>query len=162
MPWTSRGGTQPSVNRLPFSPMKPLGNPAPSACQDGKYCKAEILPLHQWHVKALDATIGAWVPGGPGGTLVKSLLLGVSGLRYIGSVGTGFSQAERRALAALLRRLAAPTSPFGEPLRAGLERGEVVRFVRPHVRGEVEYAHFTAHSHLRHPVWKGLRGDYQE
>ncbi|MBC3844648.1 hypothetical protein GXW82_44080 [Streptacidiphilus sp. 4-A2] len=117
------------------------------------------------HVKSLDATIGAWVPGGPGGTMVKSLLLGVpaeQGLRFVGAVGTGFSQAERRALAALLRRLAAPTSPFEGPWRAGLERGEIIRFVRPRVQGEVEYAHFTAHGHLRHPVWKGLRGDYQE
>ena len=119
------------------------------------------------HVKSLDATIGAWVPGGPGGATVKSLLLGVPadsgrGLQFIGAVGTGFSQAERRALAALLRRLASPVSPFEGPFRAGLERGEIIRFVRPQIRGEVEYAHFTAHGHLRHPVWKGVRGEYQE
>ena len=101
---------------------------------------------------------------GATGTAVKALLLGVpdvNGLWYVGAVGTGFSDAERRALAALLEQLAAPDSP----LTSGRvpDRGKPVRWVRPEVQGEVEFLEFTQSSGvLRHPVWKGLRGIWRE
>ena len=116
------------------------------------------------HVHSLDVVVGAWVPGGPDGDMVKALLVGVpgkGGLRYRGAVGTGFSQAERRALAAVLRRLDARTSPFTDPLD-GLDRGELVRWVRPELTGEVEFAELTDRGRLRQPVWKGLRGHLQD
>ncbi|MFE3505306.1 hypothetical protein ACFXPX_36545 [Kitasatospora sp. NPDC059146] len=59
--------------------------------------------------------IGGWLPGGPHGNTLRAVLAGAEAapgrLQYVGSVGTGFTGAERRALAATLRRLAAPASP---------------------------------------------------
>lgn len=112
-------------------------------------------------MRSLDVTVAGWVPSG---STLKALLLGVpedGGLRYVGAVGTGFSDAERRALAALLARLAAPVSPLTSgPVP---DRGQPVRWVQPVVRGEVEYLERTEKSGLlRHPVWKGLRGSLEE
>ncbi len=113
------------------------------------------------HVKSLDVTVVGWVPTG---NTVKALLMAVpegKGLRYVGAVGTGFSDAERRALAALLERLAVPDSPLTSG-RAP-DRGQPVRWVRPEIHGEVEFLEFTQSSELlRHPVWKGLRGPWRE
>lgn len=112
------------------------------------------------NVRSADVFVGAWVPGDATGAEVKSLLVGLpaaGGLRYAGAVGTGFSQTERRALADVLRRLTARTPPFADGI-AGIDRGEPVRFVRPVLRGEVEYLETTVRGHLRQPVWKGLRG----
>lgn len=80
-------------------------------------------------------TIGGWLPGGPGDSTVRALLLGVPldldrGLLYVGSVGSGLSTAERKALAAALRRLEVPVSPFSTD-SFGLPRGTRVRFVHP-------------------------------
>jgi bifunctional non-homologous end joining protein LigD len=115
--------------------------------------------LKQKHVRSLDVVVCGWVPTGQ---TVKALLLGVpdqGGLRYVGAVGTGFSDAERRALAALLERLAAPVSPLTSGRTP--DRGQPVRWVRPEVHGEVEFLEFTQSSGLlRHPVWKGLRGTF--
>lgn len=109
-----------------------------------------------------DVTIGGWLPGGPAARTVRSLLIGTpepgGGLNYLGAVGTGFSNAERRALAAVLRRIDAPVSPFSAPLQ-GLGRGTLVRWVRPVLTGEVEYLELTPAGHLRHPTWRGLRAD---
>ena len=63
-------------------------------------------------MRSLDVTIGGWVPTG---TTMKALLLGIpdqAGLRYVGRVGTGFSEAERKALTGLLERFATEHSPF--------------------------------------------------
>jgi bifunctional non-homologous end joining protein LigD len=113
------------------------------------------------NVRSLDVTVVGWVPTGK---TVKALLLGVpddGGLRYVGAVGTGFSDAERRALTALLDRLAAPASPLTSGRTP--DRGQTVRWVRPEIHGEVEYLELTGASDLlRHPVWKGLRGPRAE
>ena len=109
------------------------------------------------NVNSLDVTIVGWVPTG---STVKALLLGVpddGGWRYVGAVGTGFSDAQRKELAALLERVASTLSPLtGGPAP---DRGQPVRWARPLLRGEVEYLEYTgAGGVLRHPVWKGLRG----
>ncbi|MDH6108700.1 bifunctional non-homologous end joining protein LigD [Kitasatospora sp. MAP12-15] len=112
------------------------------------------------HVRTVDIVIGGWIPGGPDGALVKSLLCGVperGGLRYVGNVGTGFAQAERRALAAVLRRLESARMPFIGTLPPP-RRGDVVHWVRPVLGAEVQYQEWTRpERRLRHPVWRGLR-----
>jgi bifunctional non-homologous end joining protein LigD len=117
------------------------------------------------HVQSLEATIGAWIPADPHGTSIKALLLGIpgepTGLRYLGAVGSGFTEADRRALATALRSLHTDTSPFAGPLD-GTDRGEPVHWVRPVLRGEVEFLELTADGRLRQPVWKGLRGPVQD
>jgi hypothetical protein len=64
------------------------------------------------HQRSLEVVVCGWAPTG---TTVKALLLGVpddGGRRYVGAIGTGFSDAERRTLAGLLGRLTAPASPL--------------------------------------------------
>jgi len=110
------------------------------------------------HVSRSPVTIGGWLPGGPGAGTVRALLLGIptdDGLLYVGSVGTGFSAAERRALAAALRPLDTTISPF-TTAPTGLERGTHLRYVRPVLTGLVEYLEVTEAGQLRHPSWKGL------
>jgi len=113
------------------------------------------------HTRTLEVTVCGWVPSG---NTLKALLLGVpdgDGLRYVGAVGTGFSDTERRSLAARLQLLAEPASPLTSG--PAPERGQPVRWVRPAVHGEVEYLEYTKPGGvLRHPVWKGLRGTPQQ
>lgn len=88
-----------------------------------------------------------------------SLLLGIPDdgcLRYVGRVGTGFSD---RALADLRTRLDArrrKTSPFVE-VPDDVARDAV--WVRPDLVGEVEFAEFTPDGVLRHARWRGIRSD---
>jgi bifunctional non-homologous end joining protein LigD len=76
---------------------------------------------------------------------------------HIGSVGTGFTMAARRALRARLDELARPDSPL--PLESARGRiGGIVRFVEPRIVGSVEYREFRTGA-LRHPSWRGVRTD---
>ncbi|MFH9354080.1 ATP-dependent DNA ligase [Kitasatospora sp. NPDC017646] len=113
------------------------------------------------NLRIADVVIGGWLPGG---TSVRALLVGVPAmpggrLLFVGSVGSGMTGAERRALAAALRRLAVPVSPFTAGSGGlGLPLGTEVRFARPELRAEVEYLEVTQAGRLRHPVWRRLRG----
>ncbi|MEU0146484.1 non-homologous end-joining DNA ligase [Streptomyces sp. NPDC006288] len=110
------------------------------------------------HVRTVDVIVGGWVPGrGRLGGLPGALLVGerhAGGLRYAGSVGTGWSDAERTRLAELLRVAAVDTCPFDEtPPVAG------ARWVLPRLVGEVRYATRTKAGRLRQPSWHRLRPD---
>lgn len=102
--------------------------------------------------------VGGWLPGAgrrAGG--IGSLLLGTpSGdgrLRFVGGVGTGFTDAELDRLAAELRPTVTRTSPFAERLP-----GRAV-FVHPTLVVDVEYRERTKEGILRHPSYKGVRVD---
>lgn len=105
--------------------------------------------------KMLDVVIGGWKQGeGRRRGTIGSLLLGVpdaDGLRYVGNVGTGFTEHMLRELAALLAPLARAESPFAGAAPAA-------HWVEPVLAGEVEYAGWTRDGHLRHPSWRGLLG----
>ncbi|WP_327118196.1 non-homologous end-joining DNA ligase [Streptomyces sp. NBC_01341] len=110
------------------------------------------------HVRTVDVIVGGWVPGrGRLGGLPGALLVGErhpGGFRYAGSVGTGWSDAERTRLAGLLDVAAVGTCPFDEdPRVAG------ARWVLPRLVGEVGYATRTKAGRLRHPSWHRLRPD---
>ncbi|GAA2842413.1 ATP-dependent DNA ligase [Kitasatospora aburaviensis] len=111
------------------------------------------------HLRVADVVIGGWLPGGPGDATARAVLVGIPAeagrLLFVGSVGSGFANAERRALAATLRRLSVPVSPFTAGL--GLPRGTPVRFTHPELHAEVEFLEPTPAGRLRHPVWRGLR-----
>ncbi|HLS88539.1 MAG TPA: non-homologous end-joining DNA ligase [Sphingobacteriaceae bacterium] len=103
-------------------------------------------------VRTGDFIIGGVQPGERGG--FGSLLLGAwdgrGGLRYVGSVGTGFSAGELgRLLAGLTPRR---DSPFRDdvPWRPG------TIFVEPRLACRVEYLAVTPGGRLRHPVYRGL------
>ncbi|MBO0918693.1 hypothetical protein J1C73_31630 [Streptomyces laculatispora] len=77
------------------------------------------------------------------------------GLRYVGSVGTGWSDTERTTLADLLRVAAIDECPF--------ERTPDVtgaRWVLPRLVGEVRYTSRTRTGLLRHSSWHRLRPDF--
>ncbi|MDN3029153.1 ATP-dependent DNA ligase [Streptomyces sp. S.PB5] len=105
-----------------------------------------------------DVVIGGWLPGKgrltglPGSVLVGQRTAGR--LRYVGNVGTGWSEAERTGLAALLRTAATPVCPFDPvPPVPG------ARWVLPRLVGEVRYSTRTRAGLLRQPSWLRLRAD---
>lgn len=104
---------------------------------------------------SMDIIIGGWIPGDLG---MKSLMMGVrepGGLRYLGNVGSGFTTAERTALADALRALDRPDSPF--QLNQPDPPIEGARWVLPLISGAVDYYETTSGGLLRQPIWRGLR-----
>jgi bifunctional non-homologous end joining protein LigD len=95
--------------------------------------------------------------------MIGSLLLAVtaaSGWRYVGRVGTGFTDKMPVDLAAMLGPLHIDQSPITEPLPSGAG-ARAARWVRPELVGEVVYSEITRHGALRHPRWGGVRVDKQ-
>lgn len=95
----------------------------------------------------------------PGGTRTGfgALLLGYyegGKLRYAGKVGTGFNQETLERLYAGLTEIEQERSPFVEDIKA---RG--VHWVSPALVAQVAFAEWTPDDRLRHPRFKGLRGD---
>ncbi len=111
--------------------------------------------------KSQEVVIGGWTEGrGEREGSLGALLLGIpaeDGLRYVGMVGTGFSEGARRALLDDLRALSIRTSPFVPPPPAA--DAAKAHFVRPELVGEVEFAEWTTAGRLRHPTWRGVRPD---
>ncbi|MEU9336889.1 non-homologous end-joining DNA ligase [Streptomyces sp. NPDC048290] len=111
------------------------------------------------NTRGVDVVVGGWQPGrGRLSGLPGSLLLGqfdaTGRLRYVGGVGTGWNEAERAELAALLAGYAAPVCPFDPvPPVTG------VHWVLPRLVGEVRYSTRTRSGLLRQPSWLRLRQD---
>ncbi|MBO3664780.1 ATP-dependent DNA ligase [Microbacterium stercoris] len=96
--------------------------------------------------------------GGRSGSF-GSLLLGIpgeDGLRYIGRVGTGFSDRELRRLRELFDPLRTDQCPLADV--PALDARDVI-WLSPELVGEVEFSEWTPSGHLRHPRWRGLRID---
>lgn len=96
--------------------------------------------------------------GGRSGT-IGSLLLAVhddGSLRYVGKVGTGFTDRMLRDLDARLQPLRTPKAPLdGVPSPEARD----ALWVRPELVGEVEFAAWSPGGILRHSRWRGLRPD---
>jgi len=111
---------------------------------------------------AQEVVVGGWTAGqgGRAGTL-GALLLGAHDahgrLRYLGDVGTGFTERMLDDLLARLTALEQPDSPFDEPVPR--DHARRARWVRPELVGEVEYRAVTPDRRLRHTAWRGLRTD---
>ena len=108
-----------------------------------------------------EVVIGGWSPGkGRRDGTVGALLLGVptpEGLRYVGQVGTGFTDAMLHDLAERLARLARKTPPFSPDVPRADARD--AQWVTPELVGEVAFSEWTGERRLRHPSWRGLRPD---
>ncbi|AZP15594.1 ATP-dependent DNA ligase [Streptomyces aquilus] len=105
-----------------------------------------------------DVIVGGWLPGKgrltglPGAVLVGQRAAGR--LRYVGSVGTGWSEAERTHLAGLLGAAATDACPFSPAPRV-----TGAHWVLPRLVGEVRYSTRTRAGLLRQPSWLRLRPD---
>ena len=120
---------------------------------------AAWVKVKNW--KTQEVVIGGWRrgQGGRSGN-IGSLLVGIpdeDGLRYVGRVGTGFTERMLDDIGAKLRPLERKTSPFNEELPAS-ERKDAV-WVTPRLVGEVRFGEWTGTNRLRHPAWRGLRDD---
>ena len=113
-------------------------------------------------IKTQEVLVGGWRQGrGNRSGRVGGLLLGAHDaqgrLRYIGDVGTGFSERALEELLDLLTPLARPTSPFHDEVPA--DRRRDAQWVEARLVGQVVYRQFTADHRLRHTAWRGLRHD---
>jgi len=79
--------------------------------------------------------------------------------RYVGNVGTGFSDAEIRRLLEKLKPLRRETSPFRTLPKMPRVRKDEIVWVEPKLVAEVEFAEFTHDGRLRAPSYQGLRED---
>lgn len=119
---------------------------------------------HEWikhkHWSDMEIVIGGWRAGrGSRAQTFGSLLMGVpgdGGLRYVGRVGTGFTERQLAKLIGSLEPLRRETSPFTD---GDLPDADEAVWVSPTLVGEVRYAEWTSSGHLRHPTWRGLRTD---
>jgi bifunctional non-homologous end joining protein LigD len=111
--------------------------------------------------KTQEVVIGGWRAGTGGRTSqIGALLMGIPDgdkLRFVGRVGTGFTEKELGRLKAILTPLRTAESPFNEPLSG--QDAKAVTFVQPELVGEVRYGEWTSDGRLRHPSWRGLRPD---
>lgn len=129
-----------------------------STYQPGHRSAAWIKDKH-WNTQEI--VIGGWREGNGGRSSgIGALLMGIpdeDGLRFVGRVGTGFSDRALKELKELLAPLAIDESPFRAKL-TGLD-AKGVTFVRPELVGEVRFGEWTSDGRLRHPSWRGLRPD---
>ena len=116
------------------------------------------------HTRMQEAVIVGIRPGKGGReSTLGSLLLAVPeesagrrALRYVGRVGTGFTDRILRDLLDRLEPLRVPKAPLdGVPAPDASD----ALWVRPELVGEVEFANWTPDGVLRHARWRGLRPD---
>jgi bifunctional non-homologous end joining protein LigD len=112
------------------------------------------------HHRMLEVVVAGWRPGnGRRANTIGALLLGIpedGALRYVGKVGTGFTDDMLDDLAARLAAHPRKTSPLTDVPSADARDA---RWVRPELVGEVEFAEWTVTRRLRQPSWRGLRLD---
>jgi bifunctional non-homologous end joining protein LigD len=110
------------------------------------------------NTRSQEVVIGGWFPGEGGRSgRIGSLLAGVydgDELKYVGNVGTGFTEKELDRLYGLLEPLRRKTSPFSgrQPKKGSI-------FCEPELVADVEYLQWTQAGTLRAPSYKGLRDD---
>ena len=102
--------------------------------------------------------IGGWSE--PKGSRIGlgSLLLGAfdgAKLRYVGEVGSGFSETVLRALHRTLARCERTKAPFDDAPKQHAH----IHWASPNLIAEVRFSEWTRDRRLRHPVFLGLRED---
>ena len=103
-------------------------------------------------------TRGAGRRAGTFGALVLAVNDGAE-LRYVGNVGTGFTDPEIDNLLELLRPLRRDSPPFATPPKMARVRNADVQWVDPTLVVQVRYGEWTHDGRLRHPAYLGIRDD---
>ena len=156
-PWHRGGGDKVLAESITKGLEGVVGKPLSSAYHPGQ--RRDWIKIK--NVKQQEVIICGWAPGeGRRADLIGSLLLGVydgDRLRYVGHVGTGFTDAMLADLAEQLRPLGRETSPFGTKIPSQAARG--AHWTEPSLVGEVAFAEWTTDGILRQPSWRGLRID---
>ncbi|MCC7009462.1 MAG: DNA ligase D [Acidobacteria bacterium] len=102
--------------------------------------------------------VGGWTEPRESRAHFGALLVGYyddARLRWAGSVGTGFDQAELVRVGRLLRDRETRESPFADRVRTA----ERAHWVRPDLVAEVRFTEWTSDGLLRQPVYLGMRED---
>jgi bifunctional non-homologous end joining protein LigD len=104
-----------------------------------------------------ELVIGGYTPPAGSRSHFGALLMGAyrgRELRYVGKVGTGYTQKSLAGLHKIFQPLVRPAAPFSNPPR---EKGAV--WLAPKLVAQVNFQEWTDDGKLRQPVFLGLRDD---
>src|SRR3569833_529059 len=148
-PWWRGGGEAVLAASVEQGVEGVVGKPLTSRYQPGR--RGPWIKVK--NVRHQEVIVAGWIPGeGRRADMIGSLVLGVyddHGLRYVGNVGTGFTEVSLRDLAERLRPLRRTTNPFDTTVPGAVTRS--ARWTEPDLVGEVAFTAWTGDGRLRHP-----------